>query len=202
MNIKKTLPSFSYIFHPIFISFYGICIYFWLSRIGFNSLSIILLIQVIILTILLPLSIYFLLKATGYIKSFTEASIHERKFPILLQAFFIFILMKFSGIIEDLPALYFFLVGGLIAALTAFFLTLIRFKVSLHMIGICALLSFVVSLSVYLNISIIPLIAFLIVVVGNVASSRLYMKSHTPIELIAGTLIGLLSQAIVWQFYL
>lgn len=202
MDIKKILPVFSYIFHPIFISLYGISIYLWLAKMGWNKLSIILLIQVIILTILLPLSIYFLLKATGYIKSFTEATINERKFPILLQAIFIFILLKFSGLLEELPAIYFFLLSGLIASLIALFFTLINFKVSLHMIGISSLLSFVVSLSVYLNLSIIPLISILIIFLGNVASSRLFMKSHTVVELIAGTLIGFLSQVMLWQFYL
>ena len=202
MDIKKILPFFSYLFHPIFISFFGVCIYLWLSKTGFNSLAIVLLIQVVILTMLLPLSIYYLLKATGYIKSFTEATINERKFPILLQAIFIFILIKFSGFVEDLPAIYFFFVGGLIASLVALFFTLINFKVSLHMIGISSLLSFTTSLSVYLNLSIIPLIALLIVFLGNVASSRLFMKSHTADELLAGTVIGLFSQIIVWQFYL
>jgi hypothetical protein len=202
MDIKKILPAFSYIFHPIFISLYGIGIYFWLTEIGFNSLSIILFIQVIILTILLPLSTYFLLKATGYIQSFTEASINERKFPILLQAVFIFILIKFSGLLDELPAIYFFLIGGLIASLLALIFALLNFKVSLHMIGISSLLCFTVSLSVYLNLMIIPLISILIVFLGNVASSRLFMKSHTPIELVAGTLIGFISQIIVWQYYL
>lgn len=202
MDLKKTLPLFSYIFHPIFITFYGVLLYIWLSNLGFNSLSLILLIQVIILTILLPLSIYYLLKATGHIKSFTEATINERKFPILLQAVFLFLLLKFSGFLEELPALYFFMLGGLIASLTAFLLTFANFKVSLHMIGVCSLLMFVISLSLYLNTSILPLIALMIVILGNVASSRLFMKSHNTTELIAGSFIGFLSQVILWQFYL
>ena len=202
MDLKKTLPIFSYIFHPIFITFYGVLLYILLSDLGINSLSILLLIQVIILTILLPLSIYYLLKATGHIKSFTEATINERKFPILLQATFLFILLKFSGFIDDLLPLYFFMLGGLIASIVAFMLTFANFKVSLHMIGVCSLLIFIICLSVSLNIAIIPLIALMIVIVGNVASSRLFMKSHDTTELIAGSFIGLLSQVILWQFYL
>ena len=202
MDLKKILPIFSYIFHPIFITLYGVLLYIWLSDLGINSLSLLLLIQVAILTILLPLSIYYLLKATGHIKSFTEATINERKFPILLQATFLFLLLRFSGFIEELPALYFFFLGGLIASVLAFILTFFNFKVSLHMIGVCSLLAFVISLFVYLNTAIMPLIALMIVIVGNVASSRLYMKSHNLTELFAGTLIGLFSQVILWRFYL
>ncbi|CAM3579452.1 hypothetical protein FLGE108171_04155 [Flavobacterium gelidilacus] len=202
MDLKKILPLFSYIFHPIFITFYGVILYIWLSDLGLNSLSLVLLIQVIILTMLLPLSIYYLLKATGYIKSFTEATINERKFPILLQALFLFILLKFSGFIEDLPAIYYFMIGGLISSTIAFMLTFINFKVSLHMIGVCSLLAFTVSLYVYLNVAILPLIALFLLFVGSVASSRLYMKSHDYIELFTGSMIGILSQIILWQFYL
>lgn len=202
MDFKKMLPIFSYIFHPIFITLYGVLLYIWLSDLGLNSLSLLLLIQVVILTILLPLSIYYLLKATGHIKSFTEATINERKFPILLQATFLFLLLRFSGFVEELPALYFFFLGGLIASIIAFILTFLNFKVSLHMIGICSLLAFLISLFIYLSVAIIPLIALVIVITGNVASSRLYMKSHNLTELFAGTLIGLFSQVLLWRFYL
>lgn len=202
MNLKKILPAFSYIFHPIFITLYGVLLYIGLANLGLTSLSLLLLIQVVILTILLPLSVYYLLKATGHIKSFTEATINERKFPILLQATFLFLLLRFSGFIEELPALYFFFLGGLIASIIAFILTFLHFKVSLHMIGISSLLAFTICLFVHLNIAIIPLIALMIVIVGNVASSRLYMKSHNITELLAGTIIGLFSQVLLWQFYL
>ena len=202
MDLKKILPLFSYVFHPIFITLYGVLLYILLSGLGFNSLSLLLLIQVVILTILLPLSVYYLLKATGHVKSFTEATINERKFPILLQASFLFLLLKFSGFIEELPALYFFFLGGLIASIIAFVLTFLNFKVSLHMIGVCSLLAFVISLFIYLNKDLIALIALMIVVVGNVASSRLYMKSHNYTELFAGALIGLFSQVLLWRFYL
>jgi hypothetical protein len=203
MDIKKILPAFSYIFHPIFISFYGVLLYLWLSETKLNSsITLVLLIQVVILTMLLPLSLYYLMKAMGYIQSFTEATIKERKIPILLQAVFLFILMRFSGFIIELPTLYFFFIGGLISSLCALIFTIFKFKVSLHMIGITSLLAYTIGLGVYLNLTITSLIAILFVIVGSVASSRLYMKSHTVEELIAGSIIGLLSQMILWQFYL
>lgn len=203
MDIKKVLPIFSYIFHPIFISLYGVLLFLLLSDAKlYSSISIVLLIQVAILTMLLPLSIYYLMKAMGYIKSFTEATIKERKIPILLQAVFLLILIKFSGFVTELPAILYFFMGGLIASLCALLFTIFKFKISLHMIGVTSLLAYTISLGVYLNISIIPLIAVLIVIVGNVASSRLYMKSHNIEELIAGSIIGLFSQILLWQFYL
>ncbi|WP_338410523.1 hypothetical protein [uncultured Flavobacterium sp.] len=203
MDIKKLLPLFSYVFHPIFISIYGLLIYLITSKTAiFSSFTLLLVIQVLILTLLLPLSIYFLLKATGYINSFTEATIQERKTPILLQIIFLILLIKFSSLINDIYILYYFFVGGLIAAVSAFMLTFVSIKISLHMMGVCSLLAFTICLGLYLNTSLISLIACEIFVVGSVASSRLYMKSHSVSELISGSIIGLISQIILWQYYL
>ncbi len=202
MNYQKILPIFSYIFHPIFVSFYGLLLYFWWSDSDFNSVTFVLFIQVVILTILLPLSIYFLLKAIGLIHSFTEATIQERRLPIFLQILFLGLLLKFSSFLDTIPLLYFFFLGGIIAGALALIFSLLKFKVSLHMMGVCSLFIFAISISIMLNSNTIPLIAFLIVIIGNVASSRLYMKSHTVDELIAGSAIGMISQAILWQFYL
>lgn len=202
MDYKKILPLFSYLFHPIFISFYGLMFYVWFSQSSFNALFLVLLIQVLILTMLLPLSIYFLMKAMGFIQSFTEANVQERRFPILLQILFLLILIKFSGYLDSIPSLYFFFLGGIIASFFALLFSLLKFKVSLHMIGICSLFAFVVSLGIHFNVNTISILALLIVIIGNVASSRLYMKSHSVNELIAGSAIGIISQIILWQFYL
>lgn len=68
------------------------------------------------------------------------------------------------------------------------------------MIGITALFVFVMMLTSYLEIEATYTLAYLIMCVGFVASSRLYMKAHTPIELLAGMLIGGLPQVLIW-FY-
>ncbi len=75
---------------------------------------------------------------------------------------------------------------------------LLRFKASLHMIGITALTAFTYGLSVYYKLPFVNLFAFCIVCMGLVASSRLYMKAHTYTELIVGLLIGLLPQVVIY----
>lgn len=97
MDLKKILPVFSYIFHPIFVSLYGTLFFFLITNSFFyNSQIIVTLIQVTILTLLLPLSMYFLFRSLGVVSSFTEASISERKMPIAVQAILLFVLIKFS----------------------------------------------------------------------------------------------------------
>ena len=203
MDLKKILPVFSYIFHPIFVSIYGTLFFFLITNsFYYNSQIIVTLVQVTILTLLLPLSMYFLFRSLGVVSSFTEASISERKMPIAVQAILLFVLIKFSVSQDSVAELYFFFLGGFLSSVIVLASVILKFKASLHMIGISALTCFIFGLSMYYQLPFINLIAFCIVCIGLVASSRLYMKAHTYTELIAGILIGAGPQLFLYQYWL
>ena len=157
-------------------------------------------IQIFILTILLPISFYMLLKALKKVKSFTEATIEERRLPIFIQVILLYCLLNFTILETHFPELYKFFQAGFISSFLVFLSVMLRFKASLHMIGVTALFVFVVMLTSYLEIEATYTLAYLIMCIGFVASSRLYMKAHTPIELLVGMIIGALPQVLVW-FY-
>ena len=203
MDLKKILPVFSYIFHPIFISIYGTLFYFLITHSFFyNSQIIVTIVQVTILTLLLPISMYFLFRSLGVVTSFTEASISERKMPIAVQALLLFVLIKFSVSKDTVGELYFFFLGGFFSSVVVLASVILKFKASLHMIGISALTCFIYGISLYYQIPFINLIAFCIVCMGFVATSRLYMKAHTYLELIAGIIIGAGPQIFLFQYWL
>lgn len=203
MDLKKILPFFSYVYHPIFISLYGTIFYFLVSQMYvYTTAFYMILLQVGILTLLLPLSLYYLFFSIGLVKSFTEASLKERKIPIMIQAVLLFILIRFSTSFDNLPELYYFFLGGFLSSLLAFIAIILKFKASLHMIAVCSLATFIYATSLHLQLPLNNSVAFMIVSVGFVASSRLYMKSHTPIELFIGSCIGILSQVAFWHFWL
>ena len=203
MDFKKCLPLFSYIFHPIFSSIYGTLFFFVIAKNYFNNPQIyITLIQVTILTVLMPLSMYFLFRSLGLLSSFTEASIAERRMPIVIQAILLFVLIKYSISKEMFTELYYFFQGGLLSTLVVLSAVLLKFKASLHMIGISALTAFIYGLSVYYQLPFTYLIGICIICMGFVASSRLYKKAHTPIELIAGIFIGMVPQLLLFKYWL
>jgi hypothetical protein len=203
MDLKKILPVFSYIFHPIFVSIYGTLFYFLITHSFFyNSQIIVTIVQVTILTLLLPISMYFLFRSLGVVTSFTEASISERKMPIAVQALLLFVLIKFRVSKDTVGELYFFFLGGFFSSVVVLASVILKFKASLHMIGISALTCFIYGISLYYQIPFINLIAFCIVCMGFVATSRLYMKAHTYLELIAGIIIGAGPQIFLFQYWL
>lgn len=203
MKFKKTLPIFSYVFHPIFISLYGTLFFFFATQTyQYQPQFYLTLLQVGILTLLLPISLYYLFMSLGIISSFTEATIKERKLPLLIQAVLLLVLVKLSASLDSLPELYYFFMGGLLSTIIAYVALFVKLKSSLHMIGICSLATFIYGLSIHFQIQLIYTISFSIVMIGFVASSRLYMKSHTPFELIIGSLIGIGSQITFWNIWL
>ncbi len=163
---------------------------------------IITLFQVTVLTVFLPLSIYFLLKSLGKVETVMLSKLSQRKLPLAIQAILIIVLIKF-GITEDrIPELYFFFLSGFLATLLLLFLAFGNVKASIHMVGMASLLFFTIGLSLHTHKNYVNNICLLLLLTGVVASSRLAMKAHSSSELVVGFFCGLISQILFWHFWL
>jgi hypothetical protein len=78
-------------------------------------------IQIFILTLLLPISFYLLLRALKKINSFTEATLEERRLPIFIQLVLLYLLLKFTVLETHFPELFKFFQAGFISAFLDFF---------------------------------------------------------------------------------
>lgn len=200
--MKKFLAFFSYIFHPIFIPVYATLFYFFITNNFFYKHEIYLtFIQVLILTILLPLSLFYLLRSLGFLKS-KMLDPKERKLPLAIYSLLLLTLIKYSLSIVIIPELYYYFLGMLISAALALMLLILGHKASLHMIAISTLILFIISISAYYHIRFLNLIAFFVVCSGLVASSRLQAKAHTMGEIVLGVLIGVIPQVGLWFIWL
>lgn len=200
--MKKFLAFFSYIFHPIFIPVYATLFYFFITNNFFYKHEIYLtFIQVLILTILLPLSLFYLLRSLGFLKS-KMLDPKERKLPLAIYSLLLLTLIKYSLSIVIIPELYYYFLGMLISAALALMLLILGHKASLHMIAISTLILFIISISAYYHIRFLNLIAFFVVCSGLVASSRLQAKAHTMGEITLGVLIGVIPQVGLWFIWL
>jgi len=201
--LKKILPLFSYLFHPIFIPLVGTAFYVMLEAHYFTLPQYLLLfLQIIIITFLMPIAFFYLLKTFGKTDTIMLSDIAQRKIPLLLQIALFTILIEKSITIDKFPSLYFFFLGGLLSTFLAFMLLYAKIKASIHMIGMSALTVFVIGLSLKNEINTINLVTFLVVMNGLVASSRLAMKAHTNKELLIGVLCGVFPQLALLYFWL
>lgn len=200
--MKKFLASFSYIFHPIFIPVYATLFYFFVTNNFFYKHEVYLtFIQVLILTILLPLSLFYLLRSLGYLKS-KMLDPKERKMPLTIYCLLLLILIKYSLSIIVIPELYYYFLGMLISTALALMLLIAGHKPSLHMIAISTFVLFIISISAYYHIRFLNLIAFFVLCSGLIASSRLQARAHTMGEVVLGVLIGIIPQVGLWFIWL
>lgn len=200
MKTKHLLVPFSYIFHPIFISIYGTILYFFISakhKLN-NQVTYLTFIQIVLLTSLIPLFFYFLLKLFKKVETFTEATLEERKKPLFIQLILLYLLLNYSVLELYFPELYKFFQAGFLSTFLVFIAVQFNFKASLHMIGISSLFAFTIMFTSYNSLFPIKTLMYLGLCMGFVASSRLYMNAHTYKELFVGMLLGLIPQFLVW----
>jgi hypothetical protein len=201
--LKKILPFFSYLFHPLFISVYATLFYFILFHDFYIIQEIYLFfIQIVIITVLIPISLFYLLLSFEKIDNIMAEKLSQRKIPLLINCILLFILTQKSITAEKIPELHYFFVGALFSSILAFLLLLLKKKASLHMIGIVALTFFIIGVSQRIEISLLVTIATFIVLIGIVGSSRLVMKAHTLTELTIGFFCGALPQVFFWPLWL
>ncbi len=197
------LRSVSYILHPLLMPLLGAIIYFSTAP-RFIPIEIIRakVFGLIILTILIPIVLFFLLKSTGTITSIHLENVKQRKIPLLLQSILLIVVIKMVIDVYHYPELYFFFLGILFSSLSAIFMVLFNIKASLHMIGISGITMFTIALSIHFGLNLTILIAMLMIFNGLVATSRLHCKAHSNLELILGFLIGIIPQLTLANFWL
>ncbi|KZS39364.1 hypothetical protein AWE51_12540 [Aquimarina aggregata] len=197
------LKSISYILHPLLMPLVGAIIYFSAApRFIPENIVQAKIFGVVVMTILIPIVLFFFLKSIGAITSVHLATVKQRKIPLLLQALLLIVVIKLIVDIYHHPELYFFFLGVLFSILTSIFMVLFNVKASIHMIGISAVTMFTIALSIHFGMNLILLITSLMIANGLVATSRLHYKAHTNLELILGFLIGIIPQLTLVNFWL
>lgn len=197
------LRSISYILHPIFMPIIGALIYFSVApRFIPEDIITLKISGLTIITILLPLLLFFILKNLGVISSFHLASIRQRKLLLLIQSTLFLVIIKVMIDVYNYPELYFFFLGILFSSLSAIFIVMFNIKASLHMVGIAAITMFTIAISIHFSINLTLLIGILIIGNGLVATSRLHYKAHSNLELILGFLLGFIPQLTLVNFWL
>lgn len=197
------LKAAAYIFHPLLMPLLGAILYFSATpRYVDIKLMQIDLFAIAIITLFIPLVVFFLLKNLGVVKTIYLKETQERKFPLMIQCVLLLLVIKWIVDPYEAPELYYFFVGILFSAFSALLMVLFKVKVSLHQMGVAGILMFLIGLSAHFKINLLITISFFLFVNGWVASSRLNSDSHTYPELGAGFLVGVLPQLILFNLWL
>lgn len=200
---KHIFNSISFIFHPLLMPFIGVLFYFFKSPRFIPEATVeAKLFSIGILTIILPILLFYLLKTINKINSFYLETTEERIWPLILNCAIILLILKRVLTQNEIPELYYFFIGILCSNFACLILALLKFKASIHMIASAGLFMFIIAIGIHFKINMNSYIAIMCIIIGAIGTSRLELKAHSGIELLIGFFIGLIPQLIVLNYWL
>lgn len=200
--MNQILRIAGYIFHPLLMPLFAVLWYYAITpRFLEPQVMLANIYAIATLTTFTPIVLFFMLKNIGIVSSIHLVDVRERKYPLMIQVLLLLLIIKLIFKPYQEIELYYFFVGILATSLTALFLVLFKFKVSLHQMAIAGVTMFLIGVSIHFNINMLGSISILCIVNGLVASSRIHTKSHSVIELCFGFFIGGIPQFLLFGFW-
>ena len=146
---------------------------------------------VTVATLLIPMVLMIGMRWSGLVRSLHFEELKDRRVPFLIITLFYLLTTLFLQQKSDLNPILWQGMGVMTVAVA--FLTAVSFfwKMSAHMTGLGGLLAVVWVMGSYFStFSVVYLLLLSLGLSGIVASSRLYLDAHRPVEVYAGLLVG------------
>lgn len=195
----KFYKFISTILHPIVLPTLGVFLYFvFVSQSFEKRLQLIVLGLVFALTYVVPVLLLLFLRNFGFIKDFQVSTIKERRFPVIFMIFLLYFLGNTIIQIPTIRNLGILFYGTSLSLTCIYVLFSVKLKSSLHLVSMGNMIGFFLIMTNINSLSMLPIIILLILLSGILASSRLYLKAHTPIELLIGFSLGIVCQFILF----
>ena len=215
--MRITAQILSVLFHPLLMLTYMLMLLLLVNPylFGVNNLgdlrSMKLLLGVFFTSFLLPAFAIFMMWRLKLIGSLEMRDKQDRIIPFIASG--IFYLWVFRSVIEDsnIPTAFLISVLGTTLGLFLCFLINLKFKISLHTVGMGGLVGMVlIVMWLYsygtfglklprfgnAEVSMTLLLMVSIVLAGIIGTVRLFLKAHSPVEVYAGFAVGILCQFI------
>lgn len=191
MRLAQLISIFG---HPLFMPIYAVALIFrfnpYIQLQVSEPLQKAVFLTLAFFTIFLPLLTAIIMKKLGIVQSIYMRTAAERRWPFLFTILWYYLGFEVLTKLPLPPSLYLLLIGAITAILIAQLITL-RWKISIHMIGVGGLLGAFIGLSQRFQYEQTGLILALIILAGLIGFARLKTNSHNPQQVYAGFLLGL-----------
>lgn len=153
----------------------------------------------IVCTILFPLMSILLLKSSKAITSIHMPTKQERRWPLLIGAFFFFLAYVLISYISPVKELNYITIAG-IATLMICTIVNLLYKLSIHTAAIGGVTGMMVAYAPQADINMFYVISGMIFASGLVGFARLQLSAHSSGQVAAGYAAGFGSQYIILSF--
>lgn len=195
---------FSVLFHPLFIGVYMAAFMLFIHPtyfLGFSEKAKMLkLLTVINNNVFFPLLVVALLRGLGFSKSYQLNSQKERIVPYIAAiTFFFWTYYVFRSQPEN-PIMFVLMCRGMFIASSIALIANNYFKISMHAIACGGMLGLLVLIMNDGTMSSTLPFVFATIVTGLVLTSRKIVSDHRWFDLLAGLIVGMISQLSGWWF--
>ena len=190
---KKFAQFLSVVLHPVLMPTYALLFIFQNSTFFSYSIpyhaKLALFLVIILNTLVFPVMVSFILIKKGVIRSFEMEKREERLIPYASN---MLLMMVAAYLIHALrlPQVFFQLILGAIASVAIAIIINMKWKISIHMIGVGAMVGTLFGLSTFLLVDLRFPIIFSLFAAGLLGSARMSLGAHCPFQIYLGFGIG------------
>lgn len=199
----KGAKFLSIVLHPLLLPSYGVAfILFFNNYLGYlinPVLKLPLIGLVIVFTFLFPVISAYILKLKGYVHSMEMENPKERGLPFAITASF-YIVAYYILQAFHLPHLFNQLLLGSTFTIIAALIINLRWKISIHMIGIGGVLGAMIGMAQGLFIELLWPVIIMVLLSGMLGTARLLLGAHNQLQIYAGFLLGFAAMFILFGF--
>lgn len=187
--------ALSIIFQPIFVPIYSLILIFnantYITYAVHDEVKLFIYGITVINTIILPMGVFYYFYKAKLIESIHMHTAKERSLPFLtivvfqMSTFYVFTQAPMPSLFPNL------VLGAAISVATAFVINL-KWKVSIHMLGMGGIVGTLIGLMLRYQVDALNLVLALVLVSGLVGYSRLKLNAHTPLQVYVGFVLGTL----------
>ena len=190
--MKSISHVISTVFQPLLMPTYGVMLLFMYTYFGvaFSNRFWHIVTPVMLFSFIIPGILIYLLLKIGLISDLSLKVRKERFYPYFIT------LLSYSAMVvfyykSQMPVWFLMMMAGSIAIMIIAILITLFWKISAHMFGVGGLVGGVMSVCYYVEHS-NPYWLFigLFILAGAIGTSRLILKRHTLLQVIAGFLLG------------
>ena len=201
-TLRGLAQALSWALHPLVLPLYLTLLIFSQTAFAFFTPSVkwYLAGSVVLYGVLLPLLSIVVLRYRGYLPDWKIAERKERIVPLMIGACCYMLCATTIGRVETAVFLRKFMVAAACCELMCAVVTT-RWQISLHLTGMGAAVALLTVMNILAVPSMLVPLLWCIAAAGLLASARLYLGRHTPLQVAAGFVGGFLITLVALFFF-
>lgn len=201
MNPNKLAHGTSWVLHPFLLPLYFLTVLLTCTTLSLypSAVKLYFLWVVVLYTILIPALGLVVLRKTGMLTDYRIDIRRERIVPLLMGAVCYVLCAITVARIPSADIIRRFMIAAAACEVSCLLVSM-RWKISLHMTGMGALVAMLAVLNLVDATELLWPLAVAVLGAGALATARLYLGCHTPMQILAGFANGFLISLSVLLF--